>query len=146
MSLKHWLLPKARFESYEDYVGHTGEHALRKAREQSPEEVIQLVLDSGLRGRGGAGFPAGVKWRTIYEHPCPTRFVVCNAAEGEPGTFKDRYLLRKNPYAAIEGMLIAAHVVRAERVFIALKASFKQEIARIDEAIKEFHQAGLLGG
>lgn len=142
----HWLLPKTSFESYENYVKHTGDPAVQIARKQTAEEIIRVVLDAGLRGRGGAGFPTGVKWRTIHEHTCPTRFVVCNAAEGEPGTFKDRYLLRKNPYAAIEGMLIAAHVVGAERIFVALKASFKQEITRVNEAIREFHQAGFLHG
>jgi NADH:ubiquinone oxidoreductase subunit F (NADH-binding) len=92
-----------------------------------------------LRGRGGAGFPTGVKWSSVASHPCRTRYVVCNAAEGEPGTFKDRFLIRHNPYAVIEGILIAAHVVGAKKSFIALKASFEKEIARLKSAISEMN-------
>jgi len=108
--------------------------------------VLAEVERSGLRGRGGAGFPTGTKWRSVKEHPCARRFVVCNAAEGEPGTFKDRFLLRKNPYAALEGMLVGAHVVGATQLYIAIKASFGSEIERLDGALKELKEGGVLEG
>src|SRR4051812_27051797 len=110
----HRLLPRAAFESYDEYRASTGPSGVDRALAMPPAEVVAEVRKSGLRGRGGAGFPTGVKWSTLAEHPCPTRHVVCNAAEGEPGTFKDRWLLRKNPYAALEGMRIAAHAIGAE--------------------------------
>src|SRR5262245_38984283 len=107
----HALLPDAPLTTYAQYVRWSGENAVRKARDLGADAVLREVQRSGLRGRGGAGFPTGVKWATVKDHPCATRYVACNAAEGEPGTFKDRYLLRRNPYSALEGMLIAADVV-----------------------------------
>ncbi len=133
----HALLPEAPFRSYRDYVAATGEDAVSKARATAPEDLLAELARSGLRGRGGAGFPAGAKWRSLREHPCPTKYVVCNAAEGEPGTFKDRFLLRQNPYATLEGMLIAAHVIGATRGYIALKGSFRRELDRVRSALDE---------
>jgi NADH:ubiquinone oxidoreductase subunit F (NADH-binding) len=106
--------------SAEEYVARGGGRGLTAARERSPDDVIELVRRSGLRGRGGAGFPTGIKWRTVREDPCPTKYVVCNAAEGEPGTFKDRWLIRANPYLVVEGLGIAAYAVGAERAFIGI--------------------------
>ena len=137
----HALLPDLPFPSYGDYLAATGEDAVRKARATAPEALLAELTRSGLRGRGGAGFPTGVKWRGVREHPCPTKYVVCNAAEGEPGTFKDRYLLRSNPYATLEGMLIAAHAIGATRGYLALKASFRRELARVRTALEEMKQA-----
>src|SRR5690606_26709447 len=97
-------------------------------------------------GRGGAGFPTGTKWAAVAHHECPTRQVVCSAAEGEPGTCKDRWLLRHDPYAVLEGMLIAAHVVSAEQLFVALKASFEPERERLERALSEMRDAGVLDG
>ncbi|HZO14072.1 MAG TPA: NADH-ubiquinone oxidoreductase-F iron-sulfur binding region domain-containing protein [Polyangiaceae bacterium] len=131
------LLPDKPWSSYRDYLAAVGEDAVDKARALPPTEVLQKVQHAGLRGRGGAGFPTGTKWATLANHPCPTRQVVCNAAEGEPATFKDRWLIRHNPYAVLEGMLIAAHVIGAERLFIALKSSFTQESARLRAAAEE---------
>jgi NADH:ubiquinone oxidoreductase subunit F (NADH-binding) len=146
MSLhQHALLPDAPITSYEQYLRWAGEDAIAKARAMGADAVVQEVQRSGLRGRGGAGFPTGVKWTTIKNHSCPTRYVVCNAAEGEPGTFKDRYLLRKNPYATLEGMLIAADVVGARECYVALKGSFTKERARLEQARGEIAAAGLLG-
>jgi NADH:ubiquinone oxidoreductase subunit F (NADH-binding) len=109
-----------------------------------PDAVLAEVQRSGLRGRGGAGFPTGIKWRTLRQHPCETRYVVCNAAEGEPGTFKDRYLLRRDPYACIEGVLIAAHVIGTREIYVGMKASFTREVARLRSALAEMEAAGLL--
>jgi NADH-quinone oxidoreductase subunit F len=137
MARAHWLLPDAPYASYAAYSEAMGGRAIEKARTLGPQGVIDVVHRSGLRGRGGAGFPTGVKWRGIANHPCPTRYVVCNAAEGEPGTFKDRFLIRHNPYAVIEGIVIAARTVGATGSYIAIKASFKKEIARLRAALNE---------
>src|SRR4051794_8746660 len=110
---KHRLLRGRPFESYADYLAETGENAVARGAKLPTEELVLELVRSGLRGRGGGGFPTGVKWRTLRDHPSPTKFVVCNAAEGEPGTFKDRYLLRNNPYSTLEGMLIAMRAIGA---------------------------------
>jgi len=139
----HYLIPDAPFATYADYLAETGPSAVLRARELGGDAVLAELARSGLRGRGGAGFPTAVKWRTIADHPCETRYVVCNAAEGEPGTFKDRFLLRRSPYATLEGMLIAADVIGASERYIALKASFAVELARLRAAIVEMTSAGL---
>jgi len=141
----HSLLGPRPFASLADYRAATGAAAVALARASSPAATLAAVAESGLRGRGGAGFPAGTKWRSIAAHPCPVRTVVCNAAEGEPGTFKDRWLIRHNPYAVLEGLLIAAHAVAARAIYIALKASFEREIARVIDALAELQAAGVLG-
>lgn len=139
----HYLIPDAPFATYADYLAATGPSAVPRARAMGGDAVLAELARSGLRGRGGAGFPTAVKWRTIAGHPCETRYVVCNAAEGEPGTFKDRFLLRRSPYATLEGMLIAADVIGASELYIALKASFAVELARLRAAIAEMTAAGL---
>jgi len=131
--------------SLDEYVGRGGGRALAAALERTPEDVIEEVRRSGLRGRGGAGFPTGIKWRTVREDPCPTKYVVCNAAEGEPGTFKDRWLLRMNPYQVLEGLGIAAHAVGAERAYIGIKADFGPEIERLRRAMEEMAARNILG-
>jgi len=139
------LLPERPFSSLEEYTQAGGGRALALAAEQGPSWVLQEVRRSGLRGRGGAGFPTGVKWRTVVEDPCPTKYVVCNAAEGEPGAFKDRWLLRQDPYAVLEGLAIAALAVGAQSAWICLKAGAPREVARVREAMEEMAAAGLIG-
>lgn len=134
---EHWLIPDTPFGSYGDYRRATGPSALEAARAADSDAILHEVQASGLRGRGGAGFPTGTKWRSVAHHECLQRSVVCNAAEGEPGTFKDRWLLRHNPYAVIEGMLIAAHVVGTRDLHVAIKASFEPELARLQSALDE---------
>ena len=131
--------------SAEEYVARGGGRGLAAARALAPEQVIELVRRSGLRGRGGAGFPTGIKWSTVREDPCPTKYVVCNAAEGEPGTFKDRWLIRANPYLVVEGLGIAAYAVGAERAFIGIKAGFGPEVARLTAAMEEMAERDLVG-
>ena len=143
---QHWLLPANPYETYTAYGKASGENAVQKARKATPDAILAEVEKSGLRGRGGGGFPTGTKWSTIQKHPCTKRSVVCNAAEGEPGTFKDRWLIRRNPYAVIEGMLIAAHVVGAKDLYIGIKESFAREIERLGHAVEELRSAGLLDG
>jgi NADH-quinone oxidoreductase subunit F len=139
------LLPDGPVSSVDAYVERGGGRGLAEARQRTPDEVIEEVRRSGLRGRGGAGFPTGMKWRTVREDPCPTKYVVCNAAEGEPGTFKDRWLLRANPYQVVEGLGIAAYAVGAERAFIGIKAGFEQEVQRLGVAMEEMAALDLVG-
>lgn len=137
MNTEHFVIPSAPYVSYHAYRDTTGRSAVEQARSMTHDALIDLIDRSGLRGRGGAGFPTGVKWRSVAKHACPIRYVVCNAAEGEPGTFKDRYLIRYNPYALVEGLLIAAHVIGATGAYIAIKASFQREIDRLKKALDE---------
>jgi NADH-quinone oxidoreductase subunit F len=131
--------------SLDDYIAAGGGRALPSALERSPQAVIDEVERSGLRGRGGAGFPTGAKWQAVRSNPCATKFVICNAAEGEPGTFKDRWLVRHNPYQVVEGLAIAASVIEAERAFIAIKRAFGPEIRVLRRAIAEMRGSGMLG-
>ncbi|MGH9268396.1 MAG: NADH-ubiquinone oxidoreductase-F iron-sulfur binding region domain-containing protein, partial [Acidimicrobiales bacterium] len=110
-----------------------------------PEATIEEVQASGLRGRGGAGFPTAAKWAGVARAKGTHRYLVANGAEGEPGTFKDRTLLRRNPYQLIEGVAIAAMSVGAAEAFIALKASFTREVGRLAGALGEMLDAGLAG-
>jgi len=139
------ILTDDPISSVDDFVARGGGRGLAAARERSPKQVIEEVRRSGLRGRGGAGFPTGIKWSTVREDPCPTKYVVCNAAEGEPGTFKDRWLLRRNPYQVVEGLGIAAYAVGAERAFIGIKAGFGQEVSRLTAAMEEMAARDLVG-
>lgn len=111
------------------------------------DDIVAALEQSGLRGRGGAGFPTGTKWRTVVgnEGERPTTVVV-NAAEGEPFTYKDRTILRANPYGVLEGALVAAHVTGAARVVVGVKRSFTDELAAVRRAVRELTDAGLTGG
>lgn len=131
-----------------DYVAKGGGRGLTAGRERGPAAVIEDVDASGLRGRGGAGFPTGQKWRTVAENTSPTSLatVVVNAAEGEPGTFKDRAIIRANPYRVLEGALVAAMAVGADTVVLGLKASFEPELARVRAAVDEVQAAGWADG
>lgn len=142
---RHGLLPDQPYPSYQSYLSAQPPEALRSALESTPEELLGEIERSGLRGRGGAGFPAATKWRTLAEHSCGRRFVVCNASEGEPGTFKDRALLRANPYSLLEGMLVAARVIGARELFIGIKARYRREIRRLQQAFREIRLSGLAG-
>src|SRR5688572_28234481 len=109
----------------------------------APDQVIEEVALSGLRGRGGAGFPTGRKWIAVRTGTGP-RFVVCNAAEGEPATFKDRLLIRRNPYRVIDGRQIAAYAVGAERAYIGLKDAFREEFDALARALDEMERGDAL--
>jgi NADH:ubiquinone oxidoreductase subunit F (NADH-binding) len=137
------LLPSPAVTSIDDYLERRdGGIGLATAQDIGPAATLELVEASGLRGRGGGGFPTGRKWRTVAEQPGP-RHVVINAAEGEPGTFKDRALIRADPYQLVEGALIAALTVNAETVHIALKRSFTEERAALLRAVTEMQDAGI---
>src|SRR4051794_5839393 len=145
MALVHRVLYPEPVVSLEEYVEHLGGgRGLNCAREIGPERVIEVLEASGLRGRGGAGFPTGTKWRTVRDNRSTAipSSVVVNGAEGEPGTFKDRTILRNNPYHVLEGALIAAITVGADHVIVAVKRAFEQEAARVQAAIDEVAAAG----
>jgi NADH:ubiquinone oxidoreductase subunit F (NADH-binding) len=139
------LLPEKTIESCDEYLSKGGGKALAKALTQDREKIIAEVKKSGLRGRGGAGFPTGVKWASVAHDPCPTKYLACNGAEGEPGTFKDRYLMRKNPYQLLEGMAIAAYAINAKKAFLTLKKSFEKEYVAVSRALKEMSSQGYVG-
>ena len=131
--------------SLDEYVAAGGGRGLDVALGASPEAVIEEVAKSGLRGRGGAGFPTGEKWRSIRSAGTGVRFAVCNGAEGEPATFKDRTLLRTNPYQVLEGLAIAAYAVGAQRGFLCVKEAFSREAQSVRQALEEMERADALG-
>jgi NADH-quinone oxidoreductase subunit F len=140
-----FLLPERPVESLDEYVDSGGGFGLRAARRLGPEGTIEELRASGLRGRGGGGFPTGAKWAGVRGSPGTHHYAVCNAAEGEPGTFKDRRLMRTNPYQLVEGMAIAAFAIGATEAFIGLKASFVPEIEALTRALTEMTEAGVVG-
>jgi NADH-quinone oxidoreductase subunit F len=140
------VLHPTRLASLAEYREAGGLRGLEIAQASAPAEIVATVLESGLRGRGGAGFPTGRKWETVAGNAvgCTPAAVVVNGAEGEPGTFKDRSILRHNPYQVIEGALIAARAVHADHVVIALKRSFTAEVARTRAALAEMRDANVV--
>jgi NADH-quinone oxidoreductase subunit F len=148
MPLVHRVLPPQPVESLEEYVTRRGGRGIEAADQVDSETMIAEVEASGLRGRGGAGFPTGRKWRTVRENRSDvlSTTVVVNGAEGEPGTFKDRTLMRRDPYAVVEGALIAARAVGAPTVVFALKRRFVPEVSRLRAAIAEIQREGWADG
>ena len=142
------VLPASPLAGLADYQAIGGGAGLDAARRLGTDGVIEHLLAAGLRGRGGAGFPTGRKWETVRDYESPTfrATVVVNAAEGEPGSFKDRAILRANPYAVVEGALIAAATVDADNIVIALKETFTQEVRALRAAIAEIEGAGWTEG
>ena len=139
-----FLLPDKPVTSLDAYLAtDDGGAGVRRAQEIGPAATIDEVVQSGLRGRGGGGFLTGRKWSGIASRSGGRSYVVCNGAEGEPGTFKDRALLRANPYQLVEGVIIAAFATAADEVYICLKASFSREIDAVTRAVQEFQAAGI---
>jgi NADH-quinone oxidoreductase subunit F len=138
------ILPQTPIERLRDYADIGGGRGIEMARKLGPAAVIEEVEASGLRGRGGAGFPTGKKWRTVADYASPDvpSTVVVNGAEGEPGTFKDRMLMRRNPYGIVEGAVIAALAVGADRAVIAIRTSFEEERRALERAVDEATEAG----
>ncbi|MGQ9492312.1 MAG: NADH-quinone oxidoreductase subunit NuoF [Anaerolineae bacterium] len=135
-----------RSESIDTYLANGGYEALRKVlREYTPEQVIEIVTASGLRGRGGAGFPAGRKWAFIPKDPQIEKYVCVNTDEGEPGTFKDRELVEKDPHQVIEGVIIASYAVGAHRAFVYIRGEFFLGVKRWIKAIDDAYAKGFLG-
>jgi len=131
--------------SMADYEAHGGWVGLRRALTLSPADVVEEVVTSGLRGRGGAGFPTGIKWRTVLQTPAEVKFVCCNLDEGDSGTFADRMLAEGDPFTLIEGMLIAAHAVGATEGYIYCRSEYPAAIATLQRAIEICYAHGWLG-
>ena len=122
-----------------------GYAALQKSLAMTPGEIVTIVKDSGLRGRGGAGFPTGVKWSFMKPGDGRPHYLCCNADESEPGTFKDREIMRWTPHALIEGCAIASHAIGAETCYIYIRGEFTQCIAAVEAGLKDCYSAGILG-
>jgi NADH-quinone oxidoreductase subunit F len=129
----------------EAYKKIGGYESLRKALDIEPQKVLEEVKQSGLRGRGGAGFPTGMKWAFATADPKFPKYLVCNADEGEPGTFKDRPILEMKPHLLIEGMAISGHALKAEYGYIYLRGEYPKAKDILDNAIKQAYEKGLLG-
>ena len=140
-----FLLPDVPIVDIDGYVAAGGGVGLEAARELGADATIEEIRASGLRGRGGAGFPTATKWNSVRRAGGGRRYVVANGAEGEPATFKDRLLMRRDPYRVIEGAAIAASAVGADAIYVATKASFTTEVTALRRAALELSQAGLLG-
>jgi NADH:ubiquinone oxidoreductase subunit F (NADH-binding)/(2Fe-2S) ferredoxin len=133
-------------ESIEEYIAHNGYQALGVAlTEKKPNDILELVKASGLQGRGGAFFPSGVKWGFAAREKAEQKYIICNADEGEPGTFKDRLILEGDPHAIIEGMALGGYAVGASKGFIYIRGEYHMSIARINHSIEQAREKGLLG-
>ena len=133
-------------ENIDEYIAFDGYKALAKAlTEMTPEQVIQEVLDSGLRGRGGAGFPTGKKWQFARASQAEHKYFVCNADEGDPGAFMDRSLLEGDPHAILEAMAIGGYAIGADEGWIYVRAEYPIAVKRLEKAIEQAHEYGLLG-
>ena len=139
-----YLLAATPIERIEDFLAAGGGRGLERALALGPQATIDEVTASGLRGRGGAGFPTGRKWASVHSGGPGPRYVVANAAEGEPATFKDRMLIRRDPYRLIEGAAIAAFAVGASTVYLATKRSYRREVEALRRAALELTAGGLL--
>ncbi|MCX7795693.1 MAG: NADH-quinone oxidoreductase subunit NuoF [bacterium] len=133
-------------DSIEEYIAVGGYEALGKVLlEMHPEDVIQEIKNSGLRGRGGAGFPTGLKWELAFRAKGSPKYIICNADEGEPGTFKDRLILEGDPHKTIEGMIIAGYAVGANTGYIYVRGEYELSIERLERAISQAREYGFLG-
>lgn len=139
-------IDKPQQYSIEAYENNGGYKAIRKAIPHiSPSALIEMVKESGLRGRGGAGFPTGKKWSFIPKDPTLAKYLICNADESEPGTFKDRLLIENDPHQLIEGMILTAYAIGAERAFIYCRGEFYEGISKLRDAIEQAKKQGYLG-
>ncbi|MDI6851220.1 MAG: NADH-quinone oxidoreductase subunit NuoF [bacterium] len=132
-------------ENIDEYIARDGYEALRIALKHKPEEIIEIVEKSGLRGRGGAGFPTGLKWKFTREAPGDKKYVVCNADEGDPGAFMDRNVLEGDPHRVIEGMTIGAYAIGASEGYIYVRAEYPLAIKRLKIALAQARERGFLG-
>src|SRR5436853_3225352 len=142
------LLDKANVEdirNFDVYRKNGGYAAVEKAFKMSPADIIEEVKKSGLRGRGGAGFPTGMKWSFLAKPEGVPRYLVCNADESEPGTFKDRYLMEFLPHLLIEGLLISSYAIGSNRTYIYIRGEFAWIIDILEQAIAEAKNNGWLG-
>ena len=133
-------------ESLESYLSMGGYSATRKAlTTMKPEDVAEEIKKSGLRGRGGAGFPTGVKWETCRKVPADQKYIICNADEGDPGAFMDRAVLEGNPHAVVEGMIVGAYAIGADKGYVYIRAEYPLAVERLTQAIKDARSRNFLG-
>ncbi len=133
-------------DSIEEYIAVGGYKSLfRVLKEMSPNEVVKEITDAGLRGRGGAGFPTGIKWRNTQKERSETKYLICNADEGDPGAYMNRNEMESDPHMIIEGMVVGAYAIEAKTGFIYIRAEYPLAIERLQLAIKQAHAYGLLG-
>lgn len=133
-------------DSIEEYIGRDGYFALRKAiLDMEPGEIIDVVKESNIRGRGGAGFPSGIKWETAYKQDVDTKYIICNADEGDPGAFMDRSILEKDPHAVLEAMAICARAIGATEGFVYVRAEYPKAVKTLKKAIESAKELNLLG-
>ena len=132
-------------ESIEEYIATGGYTALSNALQMKPLEVCNTIDESGLRGRGGGGFPVGKKWKQVLSQEAEPKYVVCNGDEGDPGAFMDRSIMEGDPHKMIEGMLIAGYATGATHGYIYVRAEYPIAVARLKQAIEQASKAGLLG-
>ena len=131
--------------SLTDYLAHDGYRGLQNALALQPAEIVQQVTDSGLRGRGGAAFPTGIKWKTVHDCKADQKYIVCNADEGDSGTFADRMIMEGDPFVLIEGMAIAGLATGATKGFVYTRSEYPHAIAAMTEAVEIARKAGVLG-
>ena len=131
--------------SVEDYVAHDGYKGLKNALAKSGADIVKEVTDSGLRGRGGSAFPTGIKWNTVLNAPADQKYIVCNADEGDSGTYSDRMIMEGDPLVLVEGMTIAGLAVGATQGYIYLRSEYPDALVTLNEAIANAYQAGYLG-
>jgi len=131
--------------SLDDYRAHGGGEGLTRALAIAPKDIVQQVLDAGLRGRGGAAFPTGIKWRTVHDAPGPQKYIVCNADEGDSGSYSDRMVMEGDPFMLIEGMAIAGLATGANQGYIYVRSEYPHAIATLEAAIATAREAGWLG-
>ena len=132
------------YQSLSGYQSFGGYKNLKVALGKKPDEIVRLVKDSGLRGRGGAGFPTGLKWSFLPQNKEP-RYLLCNADEGEPGTFKDRWIMERAPHQLIEGMLISAWAIQSHKSYIYIRGEYHRSIKILEKAIRSAYDSSLLG-
>ena len=132
------------YRTLEGYKERGGYETLKKALSKKPKDIVSEVKEAGLRGRGGAGFPTGVKWSFLPDNK-EDRYLLCNADEGEPGTFKDRMMMERAPHQLIEGMLISAYAIQSKKSYIYIRGEYQKAYKIIEKALDEARQAGLIG-
>ncbi|MCY4321902.1 MAG: NADH-quinone oxidoreductase subunit F, partial [Bdellovibrionaceae bacterium] len=132
------------YKTLEGYKERGGYQTLKKALEKKPQDIVSEVKESGLRGRGGAGFPTGVKWTFLPDNK-EDRYLLCNADEGEPGTFKDRMMMERAPHQLIEGMLISAYAIQSKKSYIYIRGEYQKAYKILQKALEEAYQEGLIG-
>ncbi len=133
-------------EEIDSYIDRGGYEALRRAlTEMTPEQIVNTIEASGLRGRGGAGFPTGLKWEYARKNPSEVKYIICNADEGDPGAFMDRSIIEGNPHSVIEGMIIGAYAIGAKKGYVYIRAEYPLAVKRLGIALEQARQRGFLG-